>query len=282
VSECCSDLAASAGLPLAATATRAERFLLLEVSERWGRDVLPESELPERAKVALETWLDADARSRVLFIRRPDRRAAGQLTVFVADVDVAAGRARRLELATFDDLADLDLDGDGEPVDGPLVLVCTHGRRDQCCARRGVAAYDALQPHLPEERLWQSSHQGGHRLAANVLVLPAGVHLGRVELADAAALSKLLLAGRIPLDHYRGRTLYSAAAQAAEVAVRHELGLDDPADVEVVAADEGRVSVRSPRGVVDVKVTEERGPAVPASCGADEEVSVRFATRLVV
>ena len=61
-----------------------------------------------------------------------------------------------------------------------LVLICGHGTRDTCCAVRGTAVHAALASHLEPDQLWISSHQGGHRFAANVLVLPAGIHLGRL------------------------------------------------------------------------------------------------------
>ena len=44
----------------------------------------------------------------------------------------------------------------------------------------------------PPERLWQSSHLGGHRFAPNVLVLPHGVQLGRIPLERAAEVARLL------------------------------------------------------------------------------------------
>ena len=59
-------------------------------------------------------------------------------------------------------------------------MVCTHARRDVCCGTYGVPVYNALRRHVPAELLWRSSHQGGHRFAANVLALPEAVQLGRV------------------------------------------------------------------------------------------------------
>ena len=46
---------------------------------------------------------------------------------------------------------------------------------------RGTAVFRALAGHVPEDDLWLSSHQGGHRFAANVLVLPSGMQLGRLD-----------------------------------------------------------------------------------------------------
>ena len=95
--------------------------------------------------------------------------------------------------------------------------------------------YEALGDHLPAASLWQASHLGGHRFAPNMVVLPSGVQLGRVSVAEAAGVAAALAAGRIPLDHYRGRTLYDAPVQAAEIAVRRALALDGVGDLRLVA-----------------------------------------------
>ena len=113
-----------------------------------------------------------------------------------------------------------------------LVLVCGHGTRDACCALRGSAVHGALAADLEPDSLWISSHQGGHRFAANVLVLPGGIHLGRVAPEDASRVVGDALAGRISLGHYRGRTAYSAREQAAEAVVRKAAGLVSLADLD--------------------------------------------------
>ena len=97
----------------------------------------------------------------------------------------------------------------GDDVAGPIVLVCAHGRRDACCARLGLPLFDALNAQLLPTHLWQSSHLGGHRFAPNVVVLPYGIQLGRIPLERAADVVDLVTAGRIPLDLYRGRTIYA-------------------------------------------------------------------------
>jgi hypothetical protein len=127
---------------------------------------------------------------------------------------------RRLELRSEDELASVDLERDGDAVAQPLVLVCGHGSRDACCALRGTAVFSALAPFLPEESLWLSSHQGGHRFATNVLVLPTGLQFGRLESDEAPDVVSRALSGAITLDRYRGRTYYEAVVQAAEHAVR--------------------------------------------------------------
>lgn len=268
----CSELSEAAGEQLAATATTAERWLLLEVPGTWPRDVGEAWALPPEARVSVFAWLDGASRSRLHFIRRPGRAGRDFLLAFVVGAPEGGGEVRRLELRTHADLAELDLDRAGTPLDSSLVLVCGHGTRDRCCALRGTAVFGALADRLGDEELWFSSHQGGHRFAANVLVLPAGIQLGRVRPEVAPFVVARALAGRIELDHYRGRTCYEPAVQAAELAVRREAGLDGVCDLQVLDVVDGVVRFGARCGTeYAVAVEETVGPPVPASCGAEPE-----------
>jgi hypothetical protein len=267
--DACSDLARAEGLALAGSATQARRWLLLEVPGRWGRDVATDNDLPPESAERLIDWQEASA-ARVLFIRRPGRRGQG-LLAFVAETTEDGGALRRVELGRPEELVGLDLERAGERIDGPLLLVCAHGRRDACCTRRGIPVFDALTPVVPPDRLWQSSHHGGHRFAANVLILPAGVQLGRVEPTDAPEVAAVALDGRIPLDHYRGRTLHPPAAQAADAAVRTARGLDRIGDVTLADVRGDVVRLRVPGAVVEVEVSWREGPPLPPSCGVEPE-----------
>jgi len=281
VSERCSDLSYAAGEQLAATATTAEHWLLVEVSGSWPRDVSDEGALPEVARHAVSGWLAGTPRSRLQFVRRPGRSAMRPV-VFVVRAEERATETRRLELASHDDLAAVNLDRDGDPVDGSLVLVCGHGARDQCCALRGTAVYGALAPKLGDEELWISSHHGGHRFAANVLVLPAGLHFGRVEPDAAPFVVARALAGRIELGRYRGRTCYELAVQAAERAVREAAHVDGVADLRLVGVDGSVVRFHTWDGAEYAALVEEiEGPATPASCGAPAEAQRAFSAQIL-
>jgi hypothetical protein len=190
---------------------------------------------------------------------------------------------RRIELAAPADLSDVDLERDGDRVDMRLVLVCGHGSRDACCALRGVAVYGALAPVLEDdEELWISSHQGGHRFAANVLVLPAGLQFGRIEPGEAAVIVRDALSGRFELDRYRGRTCYPRVAQAAERVVRETVGLAHVADLRLEGIEEQTVRLRGQDGSeYEARVDEIVGPSVPPSCGTEPEPQKVFSARIV-
>ncbi len=105
----------------------------------------------------------------------------------------------------------------GSPVTGPLLLVCAHGRRDVCCARLGgPLARSLTQKHRGQ--VWETTHVGGHRFAANLVILPHGLYYGPVAASSADAAITAYRRGEVALDRYRGRAGQSQDVQAAEYA----------------------------------------------------------------
>lgn len=281
MSERCAEASEAAGESLGATAVSARAWLLVEVAGSWPRDVSSAGTLPAGAQQAIETWLGETPGSRLQFLRRPGRTGRRPL-VFVARTEERLSQLRRFELDALDDLASVDLAEGGEQLDGSLVLVCGHGSRDRCCSLRGTAVFGALSGRLRDEELWISSHLGGHRFAANVAVLPAGLQFGRVTLDEAPYLVARALGGKIELGRYRGRTCYEPAVQAAERAIRAAAGLDGIDDLALTAQENGRIGFRTWDGGEWVAIADEsRGPAVPASCGDEPAPQRSFAARVV-
>jgi len=277
----CADASLASGETLAATAVTASRWLLVEVPGSWPRDVAAAQGLPEPAHGPIRAWLDRTPGARLQLVRRPGR-AARRALVFVVDAGETHAEVRRIELDGLEELASVDLDGGGAKVQMSIVLVCGHGSRDRCCALRGTAVYGALADRLDEEALWVSSHQGGHRFAANVLVLPTGLQFGRVEPDEAPALVERGMRGRIELERYRGRTCYDGPVQAAEHAVRSAAGLDGVDDLRLAATEDGRVSFQGRTGATWVAAVEEvEGPAVAARCGDEPAPQRSFAARII-
>jgi hypothetical protein len=269
----CSDVSRDDEEPLGATASLVERWLLIEYRGLWSRDAVDGSTLSPEVKRRLVAWLHAEPRSRIVFVRRTERRREDGLLAFRITSREDDASARRLELERHDDLLALDLDTAGERVDHPLLLVCTHGKHDACCARRGRPLYEAVADQVEPAWAWQCSHVGGDRFAGNLVVLPAGLYLGRVEPAEAWETLDEVLAGRIPLGHYRGRSCHPFAVQAADRAVRVAtglLGVDDVRLDEARAEPDGwRVRLKTTRGELwEVEVERRDGPLTQLTCSS--------------
>jgi hypothetical protein len=276
--------------PIAATALAAtDRWLLVEQRRGWARDQ-SETTLAPGLRRMVDAIAASTARLRVLLVKRPTNSVALPHQL-IAVRSGAKPMARRFELDDAEPDAELEgqlrglLDGNGSaggggtPLDRPLLLVCAHGRRDSCCARRGVALYKQLADHPDRDRveLWQSSHQGGHRFAATALLLPHGVHYGRLDAAEADALLRSVSAGRIhDLERYRGNTRYDRAAQAADAWLRRThraLAFDELQLIDQTQLDESAWRVRMQLGSQEheLRVVAEPLPtALRTSCSAEQ------------
>ena len=72
---------------------------------------------------------------------------------------------------------------------------------------------------------WQCSHMGGHRFAPTSLFFPHGLCYGRIEPGQVAAMMDAYRSGQLVPEYLRGRVCYAAAAQAADVLLRMQLGM---------------------------------------------------------
>ena len=68
--------------------------------------------------------------------------------------------------------------------------------------------------------VWECSHIGGDRFAANLVILPEGLYFGRCDSAAAEQVIDDYERGEIYLDNYRGRSVLGFYEQAAEYFVR--------------------------------------------------------------
>lgn len=267
--------------PLAGTASTVRSFLLVENRGPWGVEALRDGRLPAPVRSGLAESAAA-AGVRVLMVRRHHRPAPRQhFRVFAAYADPGEPWLETAVLDTAEDLLGLDLGSLGrgaspglEPAPGPLFCVCTHGRHDACCAERGRPVAAALTAAHPAET-WEVSHVGGDRFAGNLLVLPHGLYYGRLDPVSAIAVAGGHLAGQLDLDHVRGRSGLAMPVQAAEIALRRELGETRDASVRPLPTRrQGDVLVAGFRvGAATWEVEVARGTAEPTrlTCKAQRE-----------
>ncbi len=281
----CAPDAEARGEPLVGTASRVQRWLVVEQPGPWGREALAQSRLDHRVAAALDDSARRH-RVRVLLARRVGDRPRGTRRVFLAhsgrerwwieQVDVPAERPEALLDIDLGLLAFPDPPGIGSRGPAGLGLVCTNGRHDPCCADRGRPVVRALAAAGTAD-VWESSHVGGDRFAANLVCLPEGVYYGRVDPGRAAGLLASHRAGRIDIDHYRGRSCLPPLVQAADLYARAHLGerrIDGLSVLSTEPAPGGDVSVvvqQRDGEALEVVVRREPAPeAVQLTCHVHE------------
>ena len=226
------------------TASTGDAWLLLEYARPWGAKAFRESALPNAVKVYLSGLLKSVPRSRVLFIKQA-RKVKGPLTLFVVRSGELSSSILKFEFLEYEQLLDLNLASalaGGSPSgatawEEPLFLVCTHGKRDKCCAKFGIPIYKTIQTQVAESSVWQCSHVGGDRFAANVVCFPDGIFYGHVTEETAKLIVKEYDERRIVLTNFRGRSCYSFPVQAAEFFARRETGFRRIGDLKFLTYD---------------------------------------------
>jgi hypothetical protein len=226
----CCELSLELNEPLYGTALEREVWLLLEYDAPWTARATSDNQLPP----AVQSWLDAQLdvtgdNGRVQFIRQENVAARSGPAFFVAFPCDDGPRLYRFELEQYQDLLEINLSRLFAREAGyeqhrhrdPLYLVCTNGRRDRCCALYGLELYRALVA-VAGEAVWQTTHVGGHRFAANVATFPDGTYYGRVLPTEAAALVATHQRGALFLERMRGRVCYEQVVQAADYFLRSE------------------------------------------------------------
>ena len=226
------------------TASMGDAWLLLEYARPWGAKAFRESALPKAVKTHLSGVLKSVPRSRVLLIKQT-RKVKGPFTLFVARSRESLSSILKYEFFEYEQLLDLDLasalaggsPSGTTPWESPLFLVCTHGTRDKCCAKFGIPIYKTIWTLVGESSVWQCSHVGGDRFAANVVCFPDGIFYGHVTEDTAKLIVKEYYERKIVLTNFRGRSCYSFPVQAAEFFARRETGFRGIGDLKFLTYD---------------------------------------------
>jgi hypothetical protein len=268
------------GESIAGTAlSQTTRWLLLELPGPWAADPIMSPGITDSLRAHLRRVLEQAPGTRLQLIRHQAEQPAG-LVLMVVRSGPSHGWVHRLQLPSLEALLEVDIlslwetpSGDSGP---RFILCCAHGMRDPCCARVGAPVAHALSALRPGA-VWQTSHLGGHRFAATAVVLPWGVHLGRLAPEEAAQLWAAIDEDRLHrMDRYRGSTALTKPAQAAASFLREhsgELALDwldhrgtehieEGCTLERFSLPEGETAV--------VVVAESWGEPRATSCSSDK------------
>ncbi len=280
----CSDEARRRGDPIAGTAPPARRWLLVELDARWLPAALTSLVSDPATRAALEAIATA-AGARIMLIRRHGRRQTSPRRSWCVVDDPRTARGPITTWGTWVGADDLihpatllkhqaasahaltastqrhhgAPQGPVWPTEPELLLVCTHGKHDVCCATRGRPVAAALTERWPKAT-WECSHTGGDRFAANVISLPDGACYGGLDPDVAVEVLEQHFAAGPNTAYLRGWTGRTPAEQAAVIAAHRALPEQRWGSIDVTGVlsrqRDQLVQLTSPSGPLAVPVTE--------------------------
>lgn len=264
MSESCRQRALALGEPLAGTATTTgARWLLIEHRGPWSSHVVREQVEPEVLRL-----LQAQQIS-VLCVRAFDDRSTGDGGwMWLTSTDrrrmsrwqFTDRFARDQQLQQIVDTGELPeaIAAPAQVSADPMLLVCTNGKRDACCAEVGRDILGGLA--RKGITALECSHIGGHRFAGVTLLLPWG-YVHRVQdPSDAEAVLDHARQGQLVMSGLRGRTGVEPAVQVAEIAMRQQhalLNVDIQIHAEIWPVPNGDSGTHAPSDVHSKSLTEQ-------------------------
>lgn len=223
----CSELALSAPEqePLLGTAHYAAGFILIAWPRRlWARQHFQSQGLPVSLVALLKqiqrhhryfvrlVWSDDVTSLEVMVMPENRRRIPDSLE----SLELVLATAFSGDRAAFDD-------GWAVP-ENSLLLVCTNGVRDRCCAKFGFAVYKEAarlqQDRALKLRVLQSTHLTGDRFAACAMSLPDGDLFGWLRADNVEEMLNAVSRQKPPPLHFRGNSYLDEADQIVDGCLR--------------------------------------------------------------
>lgn len=265
--------AAAADEALAGTAPYATAWIGIEHPGPWPARI---SDFKDEPALRELTDKAKSANIGVVLMRKPHQRSSDGCVVVAQPHALRGGIVTMRELLEWDwqAISEGELPPFGVALDS-CVLVCVHGKRDQCCA---IAGRQILKDVATDDHMWECSHIGGHRFSPVVLNLADGRLYGRIPASEVASMREDPT--YVPFAYLRGRTYDQQVKQAAEVHVRTVHSLErsfDISDITMHSQDDTvRVHVDSTVGSLELDLRQVAGPIRPESCNKEALASVRW------
>jgi len=272
----------------AGSAVQVDVWLLIEYAYAWKPKALEDNILPSVVTATINRLSDEfkslGLNLRLQFIKQAASELASPRVYF------ADGRDHAWQLLTtqlngyneFPHLTAIELLEGRQlgfiPSSDEIYLVCTNGQRDICCARFGRPLYSRLN-EVYGDRIWQTTHIGGHRYAPNLLCLPSGFVYGFVSPEVGVNLVQDHDKQKLDVSRLRGRSHYPPHVQAGEIFSRLEHNLLHRNDLVCTSSPESKDRVRVQfvsAEAHDITLLKESVPNLATDCEANPKPSIKF------
>lgn len=206
------------------SATHFQRALLIEYNQTWLKDILTNNNLPASVQKFLTELQSSKTSTKIIFIKRSLTKGK-LLNIFFLNNREISPFLNPTTITSYNQLLDLDYEqlfNIPSPEALPsMFLVCTHGKKDKCCAKFGLPIYTNM--YEMGANVWQCSHIGGDRFAPNIIYLPHCHYYGHLITSELETLVKTIAHNSIYIPKYRGRSCYNKTTQTAEIILRNRL-----------------------------------------------------------
>lgn len=273
---------------LAGSAVQVDVWLLVEYAYAWKPKALEDNILPSSVTAVFDRLNDEfkalGLRLRIQFIKQ----ASSELhcpRLYFADGRDDTWQLLTTQLKGYEEFPHLTaielLEGRQlgfTPSLEEIYLVCTNGQRDICCARFGRPLYSRLN-EVYGDRIWQTTHIGGHRYAPNLLCLPSGFVYGFVSPDLGVNLVQDHGKQKLDVGRLRGRSHYPPHVQAGEIFARQEHNLSRRDDVVCTSSpgsmDRVRVQIAGAESE-EITLLKQSVPNLPTDCEVKPKPSSIF------
>lgn len=207
----CRDICIERGEPLAGAGSAAKRYILLHWPRAHWR--VPRTQSYAMPSMLADAITTANAAGLHVALVDGDDIALSCDNINIAQIEPQKAAQLICELAAGNML-------EGERDNRITIVCCTDAKQDPCCARYGFATWKALKAQADPQhfRILQSTHLGGCRFAASVIVLPQRARYSRLQPENIASFLEHIKNGKPYLPAYRGNPILDTLSQVAEYA----------------------------------------------------------------
>lgn len=202
---------------LPGTASNYSSFILVEYNEPFPSKVA-HAKLDEEWREKMNK-LAKEKKGKLVLIRSTSTNANERRIIYVDCLQ----KRYCVYVSAFDSYTQFDLekyihDENTEWETDDFFIVCTNGKKDKCCAKFGFPVYKFMEGMVND--VWECTHIGGDRFAANLVYLPHGIYYGRVTVEDVPEIVDACTNNSIHENNYRGISKLSFLKQSVEYYLR--------------------------------------------------------------
>ncbi len=221
----CFDNSLQASEKIFGTAPNVNFWILIEYKDFWEEKAFNNCDIDIEVKNVIRDLAGQYPKSRIQLIRNK-HSSKDHIRLYIAVTKETEKKVYEFRVISYQDILNIDFDRDLSEENlksNPLLLVCTHGSHDKCCGEKGLELFNNLSKYEKDFEVWQTTHLGGHRFAANILLLPDGIYYGRINKENYVKIRDSYFDSKLETGFLRGRCFYHPDVQAAEYFFRSEL-----------------------------------------------------------